>query len=108
LGFKPWWVAAPHHINYFDFDSLSNLVERCGFEVVHKESTFPIDMFLLMGDNYISSDELGRSCHTKRMNFEKAMNLSGAGNVLTNLYSELSQLGIGREVVIFARKFSNA
>ena len=104
LGFKPWWVTPPHHINYFDFDSLSNLVESCGFEVVHKESTFPIDIFLLMGDIYIGSDEVGRACHTKRMNFEKAMTLSGVGNVLGELYSKFASQGIGREVVMFARK----
>jgi SAM-dependent methyltransferase len=104
LGFKPWWVAPPHHINYFNFDSLSSLVERCGFEVVHKESTFPIDMFLLMGDNYIGNDELGRACHTKRMNFEKAMNRSGSDKLLTKIYSTFAAQGIGREVVLVARK----
>jgi SAM-dependent methyltransferase len=104
LDFKPWWVAPPHHINYFDFNSLSSLVARCGFEVVHKESTFPIDMFLLMGDNYIGSDEVGRACHSKRMNFEKAMSQSGSGGVLTGLYSAFAQQGIGREVVIYAKK----
>ncbi|MFC1684674.1 class I SAM-dependent methyltransferase [Pseudomonadota bacterium] len=104
LGFKSWWVAPPHHINYFDFESLSNLVERCGFEIVHKESTFPIDMFLLMGDNYIENDELGRACHTKRMNFEKAMNLDGAGNALPELYAAFAHQGIGREVVIYAKR----
>ena len=104
LGFKPWWVAAPHHINYFDFDSLSNLVERCGFEVVHKEATFPMDMFLLMGDNYVGNDELGRACHTKRINFERAINLGGAGNILAGIYSNFASQGIGREVVMFVRK----
>lgn len=104
LGFKPWWVAPPHHINYFDFDSLSNLLKRCGFEVVHKEATFPIDMFLLMGDNYIGNDELGRVCHTKRMSFEKAMNRSGLGNVLAGLYAAFASQGVGREVVMYAKK----
>lgn len=104
LGFKPWWIAPPHHINYFDFNSLSNLLEKCGFTVVHKESTFPIDMFLLMGDNYIGNDEIGRVCHTRRMNFEKAMNLSGASSLMTRMYSSYVNQGIGREVVMFARK----
>ncbi len=104
LGFSPWWVAPPHHVNYFDFDSLSNLVHSCGFDVVHKESTFPIDLFLLMGDNYIGNDELGRSCHTKRMTFEKAMNKGGAGNLLAGLYSTFANQGIGREIVLFGKK----
>jgi SAM-dependent methyltransferase len=104
LGFKHWWVAPPHHVNYFDFRSLSKLVEKQGFEVVHEEATFPIDMFLLMGDNYIGNDALGRACHSRRMNFEKTLSQSGAGNVLTNLYSALSKQGLGREVVLFAKK----
>jgi hypothetical protein len=104
LDFKPWWVAPPHHINYFNFKSLTGLVERCGFEVVHKESTFPIDLFLLMGDNYIGNDETGRKCHTKRMNFEKSMSLSGSDSLLENLYSNFAKQGIGREVVLYAKK----
>jgi SAM-dependent methyltransferase len=104
LGFKSWWVSPPHHINYFNFDSLSNLLERCGFEVVHKESTFPIDLFLLMGDNYIDNNELGRVCHNKRVKFEMAMKLSGSGHILDEFYSGLSKMNIGREVVIYAIK----
>lgn len=104
LGFKPWWVAPPHHVNYFDFASLSRLVERHGFEVVHEEATFPIDMFLLMGDNYVGNDALGRTCHSKRMSFEKALTHGGFGNVLAGLYTALAQQGLGREVVLFARK----
>ena len=104
LGFSPWWVAAPHHINYFNFQSLTSLVEKCGFEVVHLESTFPIDMFLLMGENYIDNDNLGRACHAKRMSFEKSLNQGGASRVLSNLYASFANQGIGREIVLFARK----
>lgn len=104
LGFKPWWVAPPHHINYFDFESLSRFVESCGFDVVHKEATFPIDMFLLMGDNYIGNDELGRACHKKRINLELAMHKGGQGSLLADLYSALASKGVGREVVIYGKK----
>ena len=38
------------------------------------------------------------------MNFEKAMNQSGSGKVLGNLYSALAQHAVGREVVMFASK----
>lgn len=103
LGFQPWWVAPPHHINYFDFKSLAGLLETCGFKVLHQESTFPIDLFLLMGDNYVGNDALGRACHTRRMNFEKAMVQAGRGDVLTSLYTSFAEKNIGREVVMFAR-----
>ena len=104
LGFNPWWVAPPHHINYFDFDSLSNLLSRCGFEVVHKEATFPIDMFLLMGDNYVGNDDVGRVCHKKRMNFEKSMYQSGKVKLMEEIYSKFADLCIGREIIMIARK----
>jgi SAM-dependent methyltransferase len=104
LGFDPWWVAPPHHINYFDFKSLAGLLEKYGFEVLHQESTFPIDLFLLMGDNYIGDDELGRACHTKRMNFEKAALLAGNNDLISKLYSAFGEIGIGREIVLYARK----
>ncbi len=103
LGFDPWWVAPPHHINYFDFKSLEGLFNRCGFDVIHTESTFPIDMFLLMGDNYIGNDAQGRNCHSKRMNFEKILIKSENDSLLTNLYKSFSDQGIGREIVMFAR-----
>jgi SAM-dependent methyltransferase len=107
IGFKPWWIAPPHHINYFSFDSLSLLVNRCGFEVVYKESTFPIDMFLLMGDNYVGNDEMGRQAHTRRMNLEKALVQSGKGNLLDDMYALFADHHIGREIVLFARKREN-
>ena len=72
--------------------------------MVHQESSFPIDIFLLMGDNYIGNDEIGRACHKKRMKFETAMMLGGQGDTLAGLYSAFADQGIGREVVIYAEK----
>ncbi len=103
-NFKPWWVAAPHHLNYFDAKSLAALVERCGFEVMQVTSTFPIDMFLLMGQNYIGNDTLGRQVHKMRMNFETNLIESGRSDLLNQLHARLSDLGLGREVVLVARK----
>ena len=77
----PWWVAAPHHINYFSFESLRTLIESCGYTFLQHESTFPIDMFLLMGDNYIGDDSKGRECHTKRMAFEKKLSAAGFNDI---------------------------
>ena len=104
LGFEPWWVAPPHHINYFNFKSLKRLLEKCGFSVVHQEASFPIDIFLLMGDNYIGNDKIGRLCHTKRMNFEKSFGINETEELLEGLYTDFAKRGIGREVIMYARK----
>lgn len=103
-GYPPWWIAPPHHLNYFDKDSLSRMLDRCGFDVVHVETTFPIDMFLLMGENYIGNDEIGRSCHKKRMNFDS--NLSKNPILNTKLRKAFAELDLGRELVVLARKRS--
>lgn len=107
LSFEPWWVAPPHHLNYFDFTSLTRLVHRCGFEGVHTESTFPIDMFLLMGENYIDDDTVGRRCHSMRMKLEKNLYSAGQGELLSRMYTAMASLGLGRELVLVARKRSS-
>ena len=103
-GYNPWWVAPPHHINYFYFDSLSVLLEKVGYKVVHKESTFPIDMFLLMGRNYVCNDELGRECHKMRKNLELNLAKAGKNSTKRNLYTSLAQSGIGREIILIGQK----
>jgi SAM-dependent methyltransferase len=103
-GFRPWWVAPPHHINFFDFASLKQLLECCGFKVIHQETTFPIDMFLLMGDNYIGDNDLGRACHGRRKNFDLNLSKAGFGSLKQELYKALAGLGLGREVVLIGRK----
>ena len=104
LDFQPWWVTPPHHINYFDYESITRLLSANGFEVVTLESTFPIDMFLLMGENYVGNDEKGRWCHSLRKTFE--LNLARANNseLLQKLYQGFVEVGIGREVVVTAKK----
>jgi len=102
--FDPWWVAPPHHINYFNFESLTRLLEKVGFKVVLRESTFPIDMFLLMGKNYIGNDILGRECHKMRKTLELNLAKAGKNNTKRTLYKLLAQSGIGREAIFYAQK----
>jgi len=103
LGFSPWWVAPPHHLNYFSHESLKVLVERLGFKVLHMESTFPIDMFLMMGKNYIGNDALGREVHGLRKVFDQNL-FAGGGDLRRKLYGAFADLGMGREIILFAKK----
>lgn len=102
MDFNPWWVVPPHHINYFDFDSLEDFVSRSGFKVIHKEPTFPIDLFLMMGENYIANDEIGRECHSKRKKFD--LNLLKDIKLHTMLKKSFLDMKIGREIVMYAKK----
>lgn len=102
-GHAPWWVAPPHHVNYFDLASLERAVERAGFIVESSTTTFPIDLFLLFGDNYVGNDPLGRAVHGKRKRMEKAL-LRVDPALKRDLYKAFASVGVGREAVAYARR----
>jgi SAM-dependent methyltransferase len=102
-GYAPWWVAPPHHLNYFTPASLQSLLERSGLEVLVAEATFPIELFLLFGDNYVGNDALGRQCHGKRKRLEVMLQRAGQTDLRRRLYRALAKEGVGREIMIVAR-----
>ncbi len=102
-GFQPWWVAPPHHLNFFDFRSLARLVESLELEVVQEDTSFPMELFLLMGDNFVGDEAKGRRCHERRMNFERALVDSGRASLLRDVYVRLAELGLGRHAILYAR-----
>ncbi|HEY8529783.1 MAG TPA: class I SAM-dependent methyltransferase [Paenibacillaceae bacterium] len=103
-GYRHWWVVPKHHINYFDFETLPALLERHGFEVVAEETSFPMELFLLMGINYVDEPQRGRECHEKRKRLEITLNKAGYNDVRRKLLRCFAQNGLGRDVVVYARK----
>ena len=41
------------------------------FEVKISEASFPLEMFLLFGENYVKDPATGKTCHKKRVAFEQ-------------------------------------
>jgi 2-polyprenyl-3-methyl-5-hydroxy-6-metoxy-1,4-benzoquinol methylase len=103
-GIRKWWLEPPFHLNYFNKQSLEHLIERAGFQVVHSTVMFPIDFFLLMGDVYIDNDVVGKLAHERRKRFENSFKSANALDVMRNLYESLASIGLGRELVIFAKR----
>lgn len=95
-----WWIAAPDHINYFDFDSLTQTLNSLGFQVTARSTTFPMELFLLMGENYIGDPEVGASCHRRRRELE----LSLPCETRRRLYGALAQAGLGRSCLVTAAR----
>ena len=102
-GLDQWWVAPPRHINYFTIESVTSLVEQCGYRVEYLETSFPLEMFMLMGDVYVGNHEVGSKCHAKRVAFERSLRNTGRTEVLHQFYQALAKVGVGREVEIFCR-----
>jgi hypothetical protein len=104
LGKSAWWVAPDHHLNYFDYTSLAGLLARHGLVEIDRVASFPMEMFLLMGDDYVGHPEIGKACHKRRMNFERSLIESGHEAQLATLYRSLAQAGMGRTCGILAQK----
>jgi SAM-dependent methyltransferase len=104
LTLSEWWVAPPHHLNYFDFDSLSELVTRLGFDVRERSTSFPMELFLLMGLDYTKDSDLGRACHNQRKRFDLSLEQAGFKDTRRAFYRALAAAGLGREAVIVAVK----
>ena len=88
-----------YHINYFDFESLGGLLERKGLEVVHRQGDFPMELFLLMGENYVGDSEVGERCHEKRVRFETAL----PAELRRCMYEALAGVGVGRSCLVCGR-----
>ena len=99
LDLEPWWIAIPDHINYFNFESLRQFVERLGFQVVDMLGDFPMETFLLFGENYVNNPEIGSLCHKKRISFELAL----PPKIRRDLYRSFARAGIGRNCLLFAK-----
>lgn len=100
---KSWWVCPPNHINYFSATSLKKLLVDCGYSIFHAEASFPMEIFMLMGDVYVGNGDLGRTCHDKRVKFEYLMRKYGKKGKLAKLYQLLAELDLGRQVVVYAK-----
>lgn len=103
-GLPQWWVAPPAHLNYFSASTLTQLLNASGFTVSHLASSFPLEMFLLMGDKYVGNWELGRQCHERRMSFEMTLRRLGRADVLETFYQALASVDLGRQVIAYASK----
>ena len=102
FGLGEWWVCPPAHLNYFSCSSLKVLLDKCGYDVHHSEASFPLELFMLLGDVYVGDPALGRACHQKRVMFERLMRKHGKADKLDRLYQALAELDLGRQTLVFA------
>lgn len=94
LGLPSWWIAAPDHVSYFDFESFGAFASELGFETIDLNTDFPMEIFLLMGIDYISDPSQGGLCHGYRVELE----LSLPAETRRELYGSLAEQGLGRHV----------
>ena len=79
-------------------------LKRNGFEITLKQATFPLEIFLLMGFDYINNPKVGLKKHQERMKFEQNMNSQNAQELKQKIYQKFAEIGIGRRAIIYAKK----
>ena len=75
-----------------------------GFKIILKESTFPLEFFILMGHDYIKNPKIGKKIHLERIKFEKHFEKLKTIEVKKALYQKFAEIGIGRTAIIYAKK----
>jgi hypothetical protein len=80
------------------------LLKRIGFKIIIKEATFPLEIFLLMGQDYIKNPKIGKKIHLERIQFEKNFEKRKEGQLKRKIYQKLAEIGIGRTAIIYAKK----
>lgn len=99
---EPYWIALPDHLNYFNKQGIENLVKRAGFNIIHGEASFPMEMFLLMGDNYLKDRSIGKASFQKVVTMERIMRNYNSGMV-SELYISLYMCGVGRSIILYLK-----
>lgn len=94
-----WWVSIPHHLYYFDYGSLAALLAANGLREERRIADFPVELFLLMGEDYTRDALTGKAMHARRRKMDAALSPS----TRRALYEALAQAGQGRNATIFAR-----
>ena len=98
-----YWLAPLEHLNYWTLPDIKSFLDKLGFETIYSSSTFPMEFFPLMGEDYVSNPSIGRNAHLKQVSFEKNLTLSGNLDFKDELYHSFAELGIGRSILIYAK-----
>jgi 2-polyprenyl-3-methyl-5-hydroxy-6-metoxy-1,4-benzoquinol methylase len=100
---KPFWIALPDHLSYFDAPSLRAIAEANGWVCETLMADFPIDWFLTHDTaNYIANPSQGKAAHRARVRLENLIEQQDPDKVI-RFWQALADLGMGRNITAFLR-----
>ena len=100
----PFWCRPPAHLNYFTGDTIKQFLESCRLEVTKIEQDFPMELFLLMGKDYVADPAIGRACHEMRVALHDHFERAGESDLLEEFYAALTNLNWGRVTTAYASR----
>lgn len=94
-----YWKT-PDHVNYFNFDSMRSSLKANGFDVVYESATYPMELFLCQGEDYINNATKGKEVH----DIVKKTLLNMSDDNRTLLLEAFAAKGLGRDIVMIGKK----
>ena len=99
---RPFWVALPDHLSYFNQPGLRNLAQATGWQVVKVIADQPIDLNLLNpATNYVMNREAGKGAHRARMEQDNLLLQTAPLPAVVAYYEGMAGVGLGRNIVAF-------
>jgi len=100
---RPFWIAPPDHLSYFDYYSLANTAIATGYDCLDILGDFPVEWFLFHpGSNYVANKSVGKAAHKARVEIENLLHKQKTEDVI-KFWSAAAKLGIGRDITAFLR-----
>lgn len=104
---KNTWFCPPEHLHYFTFESLSNLLKVLNYDIFLSMGEFPIELYLINeSSNYTNNNIKGKSAHKARVEADNFLFTQGLEKYI-DFYKSCANIGLSRQVVIYARKKKN-
>ena len=99
---RPFWIALPDHLSYFNQTGLRNLAAATGWHAAKIIGDQPIDLNLLNPvTNYVMHREAGKAAHRARMEQDNLLLRTASLPAIAAYYEGLAGVGLGRSIVAF-------
>lgn len=99
---RPFWVALPDHLSYFNPAGLRNLATATGWTLAKALADHPIDLQLLTpATNYVRDRSAGPAAHRARVEQENLLLRTAPLPAVAAYYESLAGVGLGRNIVAF-------
>lgn len=103
-----FWFLPPHHLHYFNTESLVKFMVKGGFEVLDAFSDFPVDLYLLhSGSNYVINQKNGGEANRARMHHDIMIASKNGVKKYLDYYRAMFNVGIGRDITVIVRPTSD-
>jgi 2-polyprenyl-3-methyl-5-hydroxy-6-metoxy-1,4-benzoquinol methylase len=95
---KNSWFCPPQHLHYFQFDSMTKLLELQEFKIVSMQSGFAIEQFLTNKySNYVLNKSTGKEAHLSRCRISNYLISQGIDEYI-KLRESFANLSFGRSI----------